>query len=440
MASYYVWSGAAGAGTGADWANAYTTLTLARSGKAAGDVFYVAHDHSESTAGAISIDWPGTIASPNYIYCVDRAGSVPPVSADLRTTAQIATTVNNSITLSGVFYMYGLIIVSGNSTGNCLIAIAQTGHDDVAFFKNCSLRLGSSGTSSTFNFGTSLAISRIVLDNVTLHFAAVAQSAQIASNFEWTNTPSALGGAAVPTALFKFFGTRGGTILVRGVDLSVAGSGKTIIDPTSANALSAKFIDCKINSAATLFGALAHPANMVSIEFIRCGDSGVNYNMTAAKYYGSVVHETTIVHTGGASDGTTPLAWKIVSAPNTEPVTPFETPPIAIWNDVDGSPITVTVQGIWGGGAVPTNADIWIECEYLGDNSSPLASRATSGRADLLATPANIPAGSGTWGGSTTKFAMSATFTPQQKGFVYIRVKAGLASSTFYIDPKPVVT
>jgi hypothetical protein len=39
MASYYVWSGATGTGTGASWANAYTTLTLAFSGKLAGDIF-----------------------------------------------------------------------------------------------------------------------------------------------------------------------------------------------------------------------------------------------------------------------------------------------------------------------------------------------------------------------------------------------------------------
>ena len=44
MASYYVWSGAAGTGTGASWANAYTTLSLAFSCKSAGDVFYVATD------------------------------------------------------------------------------------------------------------------------------------------------------------------------------------------------------------------------------------------------------------------------------------------------------------------------------------------------------------------------------------------------------------
>ena len=55
MAIYYVYSGAAGAGTGADWANAYTTLTTAVSGKAAGDVFYIAHDHAESTAGRVTI-------------------------------------------------------------------------------------------------------------------------------------------------------------------------------------------------------------------------------------------------------------------------------------------------------------------------------------------------------------------------------------------------
>jgi hypothetical protein len=35
---------------------------------------------------------------------------------------------------------------------------------------------------------------------------------------------------------------------------------------------------------------------------------------------------------------------------------------------------------------------------------------------------------------------MSVTFTPQQKGAVTIYVKAAKASSTFYIDPKPVLS
>ena len=50
---------AAGAGTGADWANAYTTLSAAFTAKAAGDVFFVSEDHAETGAVALNIDFEG---------------------------------------------------------------------------------------------------------------------------------------------------------------------------------------------------------------------------------------------------------------------------------------------------------------------------------------------------------------------------------------------
>jgi hypothetical protein len=31
---------------------------------------------------------------------------------------------------------------------------------------------------------------------------------------------------------------------------------------------------------------------------------------------------------------------------------------------------------------------------------------------------------------------LSKAFTPQQKGWIFVRVKAAKASSTFYVDPK----
>src|SRR5258708_39638600 len=115
MTNVYVRSGATGAGTGTDWANAYATLTLALSGKAAGDVFYIAHDHAESTATAVTLTSPGTNANPCYFYCVNSAGSVPPASADLRTTATVTTTGNNNLTLAGTWgEIYGIIFTAGS--------------------------------------------------------------------------------------------------------------------------------------------------------------------------------------------------------------------------------------------------------------------------------------------------------------------------------------
>jgi hypothetical protein len=78
--------------------------------------------------------------------------------------------------------------------------------------------------------------------------------------------------------------------------------------------------------------------------------------------------------------------------------------------------------------------------EYLGDASSPQASFVNDGTPDLLTTPANQTSSTATWGGSTTKFKLNVTFTPQQKGWIYARVKCAKASSTFYIDPLVILT
>jgi hypothetical protein len=100
----------------------------------------------------------------------------------------------------------------------------------------------------------------------------------------------------------------------------------------------------------------------------------------------------------------------------------------------------LTVEGIWGGGAVPTDADIWMDVEYLGTSGFSLGNFASSGPADQLVAGTNLGAGSGTWGGSTTKFKLEKQITPAEKGPITVYIKAAAASSTFYIDPKITVS
>ena len=88
---------------------------------------------------------------------------------------------------------------------------------------------------------------------------------------------------------------------------------------------------------------------------------------------------------------------------------------------------------------MPDNDDIWIDADYLGDASFPVASFATAGKADILAAGSALASDSST-GGSTTAFKMQVSFTPQMKGPINIVVKAAPASSTFYIDPKPEIS
>lgn len=439
MANIYIYFGAAGAGTGADWTNAYTTLSAALTAKAAGDDFWVAHDHAESTAGAVTLTSPGTAASPCRVICASRSGSTPPVSADLATTATVSTTGANAIGFGGpasATYYYGVTFQSGSAANNASLNVGTSG-GTVLSFKSCGFTLNNTSASSRINLANVSGgnAARAVFDSCTFTFGSTSQgfTASITDATVLLRAGSVAGSA--PATLFLNMPP---LLTLEGVDLSALGSGKTLFSASSgaSGVLLAK--DCKLGASVTV----ASTPTLIGQETIvlRCDSGDTNYRTEKYTYAGTQTTETTIVRTGGASDGTTPIAWKLITTANSKRYLPFEALPISIWNETTGSAITLTVQGIWGGGAVPTNADIWMDVEYLGTSGVPLGSFASSGTADQLASGTNLAAGSGTWGGSTTKFTLTKQITPQEKGPITVYIKAALLSSTFYLDPKVVIS
>jgi hypothetical protein len=421
MTLRYVRSGASGSNNGTSWTNAYTTLLAALTAAAAGDTVYVSEDHSESSSSLLKHTSPGTVTSPVKVICVDHAGTVPPVSADLRTTALLTTTsgATEAFDTSDSFTVYDGIKFTSNS------GINFAWNPRVFLkFRNCTLKQSGSGGSYTQQQSGA----RTWLENTTLEFGSTTQPMLIDNELVWRNTASAIQGATIPSTLFS---TAVGNLYLDGVDVSAITG--TIFGATTNQIMRAEMVDCKVNASATIGST---PTKSGYIKYTRVDSGGTNYKHGLIKYEGTQSVETTIVLTGGASDGTTTISWKIVTTANCSEHFPFESLPIAIWNDTTGSSVTATVQGIWGGGAVPNNDDIWCDVEYLGSSGSPLASFVNDGKADILASNAAQDAGSGTWGGSTTKFKLNVSFTPQQKGWILFRVKAAKASSTFYIDPK----
>jgi hypothetical protein len=438
MANVYVWSAATGAGTGADWANAYTSLVTAAAAKLAGDVFFVAHDHVETAAVAKNINFTGTETNPNRCYCVDRAGSVPPVAADLRTTAQILTTGANAISFGGTCSEFnGFIVSAGDGASNAGINVGANGNRSWRVV-NCAFKLNNTSGTPRITFASGSASNNCIVENCTCQFGAVGQAINSGGRTFWRNTPNAIVGSFIPTFLLVFNGAA--VWHLEGVDLSAVGSGKTLFNgqANSPNQLGV-LKNCKLGTGVTITNTPPTYGGC-ELQVINSDSADTNYRQEKYNFVGTETTETTIVRTGGATDGGTPISKKIVTTANAKPEWQFDCLPIYVWNETIGTPITLTIEGIWGGGAVPTNADIWVDIEYLGTSGFPLASKAGNGRASGLAVPANLSAGSGTWGGSTTKFSMSGTFTPQEKGLITVYVRAGLASSTFYIDPKPVIT
>jgi hypothetical protein len=438
MADVYVRSGAGGAATGADWANAFLTLAAACAAKAAGDRFLVSEDHVENPSTVITINCPGIVTAPCQILCVNHAGSVPPVSADLRATASIGTTGANSLTLNGHFYCYG-IIFSANllaAVGGGAVNMTSTANNQQRF-DSCIFRSLSTATGGNITTGASTAV---YWNNCSVRFGnAGNQMALGRGRFDWRNSPGAIDVAGtIPTFLFSAFG--GGVILaMEGVDLTNL-SGKTIFNAVSAaGTLAIK--DCKLPASITISAAQTGGIGQGDVFVDRCHASN-NYMHERHNYAGDMTTDISIVRTGAASDGVVAVSHKIQTSANARWADPFTSEPLSIWNDTVGSAVTVTVYAcITGAVSLPNKEDLWIDVEYLGTSGSPQGSFATSGNATIVDTAPNVTDASSWIGGTTTKFKMAVTVTPQVKGPITVYVRAGKASvNAYYIDPKPVLT
>lgn len=176
-----------------------------------------------------------------------------------------------------------------------------------------------------------------------------------------------------------------------------------------------------------------------------CDSGNTNYRLSIASYAGNITDETTLVKTGGATDGTTGISWKCVTTANADDlVSPLKTDWMAVWNDTTGSSKTITVDILHDSATSLTDGDVWLEVEYLGTSSYPLAIIATDQRSSILATPADQSSSSATWTttgmSNANKQKLEVTLTPQIKGVVRCRVNVAKASYTIYVDPEPVIS
>jgi len=181
------------------------------------------------------------------------------------------------------------------------------------------------------------------------------------------------------------------------------------------------------------------------VEMHNCDSADTNYRLWVEDYAGSIKSETTLVRTGGASDGVTGYSFKMTTTANANAlVAPLVSPEIAIWNDAVGSSKTVTVEILHDSATNLTDGEIWLEVEYLGTSGYPLSSFVSDAKADILATSADQATSSETW--TTTGMSnpntqkLSVTFTPQEAGYFQAKVYLAKASKTVYVCPKLTVS
>lgn len=423
------------------WEKAATTLATAVTGAAAGDNIYVSSTHSATGLASQTLTFPGTASNPLKVVSVSDSAA-PPTAVAAGGSEAFASAAVLSIGPFG--YVEGLSFTAGTgttSTGS--ITLSSGSGAQSSEFKDCTFALNNTGSGSRIflqanNFS---AASRVAAKNCTFTLSNHAAQAISIGGRVQISGGSVTGPISYTTSgLFQTQSAGRNTYAeIDGVDFSGVGSGTRLVGSSTASMIT-KIMNCRLPAGwtGTLFTGTRFSGQRVSMY--NCDNADTNYRLWIEDYAGSIRDETTVVRTGGASDGATPLSWRMTTnADANNLTTPLRSDPIMVWNEATGSPVTVTVEMVTDGVTL-TNADAWLEVDYLGTSGVPLGASASSKVATILTTPANYASSSAGWTttglSSPVKQKMSVTFTAREVGFLSAAVRLGKASTTVYVCPK----
>lgn len=430
-----IFTGDTGAAWTKPWAN-FLSINNALTSPVSGDTIYVGHDHAFSAAVSVDIFNLGTsTANPAKFICVNSAGSVPPVSADLRFTASEATTGANIYRIRGAgsFFFQGITFSAEDAAASAFSGLtmgSSSTYPDL-YFESCNFVIGTSSANENMLFSIN---GRVRMNNTTVKFGGVAQGIVAQGRLIWTNTPNALAGAVIPTHLFKNVSGVTGTgnpslVTCDGVDFSAL---TTNLVQGQANYGSFSFNNCKLGSSTI---TNTPPANGTRIDLVITDSGSSGFRQESYQYPGTLTAETTFTLVGGATDGVTPISWKVVTNANAGFLDAVETFQISRWNAAIGAPLTATIE--LESNATLTTNDVWAEFEVLSTAGFPISAKFTT-KLDILAAPTNLAASAASWNGAlggATKQKLTATFTPQIVGLVRCTIFVGKATQTVYINP-----
>ena len=408
------------------WSAAHKLLQNAASWTAAGDTIWVSHQHAQTHTGGgqITVSFPVLYPRVNVI-CVND-GAAPPTAS-----AASATMTGSSVAgirFVGNHYTYGI----GFSTG--LQFLPDTGDQ---IFDSCSFASTSSSASTPLAIQTETLVE---LRNVTLsHASTLPPAAWVSfegsgSRFNWYDSPSALGGSGnTPDCFLNVAGYCLATI--DGVDLSGFGT-NPLIGSSLGFFCDVLFQRCKLGSATDSFSWSSGGRGVVRLYDSSSGDN--HYLALSGCPNGSERTETTIVRTGGATNGTTPHSRKLTSSGYATFVHPLESEWIAYWNETVGSPVTITVE-IVTDGVTLTDKEAWLEVEAKTVSGSTQSTYTDDRAATIMASASNQTSSSVSWTttglSSPVKQKLEVTVTPQEKGVIRARVCLAKISTTLYFDP-----
>jgi hypothetical protein len=420
------------------WANAHRFLNhllMMNIGVVAGDTIFVKNTHSETRTGNQPA-FPatlGTLNTPTRILCVSDSNEP---ATTLATGAVIAASGTHDI--NSYLYYYGIEFKSGDGVATTQSINIPSGSPAVSrlVFERCVFNLAATAGSSLLNLGERSLGLIWSADFINCDFRFGASGAGIAV---YAGQLTMLGGSILgtaPTTLFAPTGLNTNRILtVEGMDLSLVSGTIVNLASGTCDGSTIVFRRCKLHASATLWGGTPTAASGI-FRAIMCASNTANYHYKEKTYYGTIDDDSATFLTGGATDGTTHAARKMITTANAKRTKPLYSPWLTTWVDTTGSPINLRVE-IFTDSATPLkDNEVWIEALYLANASYPLLSLLTDA-SSVLAAGANQDSSAASWTNAAANpnaQVCSVTVTPALKGQFLVRLALGKASTTLWYN------
>lgn len=450
MADVYVDAGlATGLNDGSDWTNAFQTFeTYRASGLTADDRVYIMGGTGADVIGvgtlkAIAFD--ATFDTPVLMTAVlSGTTNTPPQLADIipdRFNADVpiievtGTGSGTAINIRGYIFFHGIHFRSGRFLRFGASSLAET-H---IRFSECIINNSNEVSTGALEIGASGSGNISVFvdwENCTWRSGAATIDADhiqlISAKFVWNggdiDTPDA---TSVPNVCFASQGPN----IVRwtGVDLSASTHSSFFEDSDVEFGLDAILERCKIPSGFTPFSGSTFVGEAAKVTFVACDNTADHTAaieaFTAVDPRGTVEVETTVVRTGGGSDGDNSLAYKMTpraTASTKKGVMGVYSQWAPIWITTADTSITAYMM-IQLASQTPNMSEIWLEVmkpnegvgsagsdnEYITTRELPVGGTLTS-----------VPTDTSTWagGGSQSKFKIVHTIAPEYDGPLMMRI------------------
>lgn len=404
-AIFFVNSNATGANTGLNEADAFLTLLQGMQAASTGDFIKVSHTHNETVSNVQYICEGQIIISIDFADGSYRKGAI----VDSRPNADISFTQS---TLAGV-HSYGVDYAVGDDLK--IIGIGQ-------IFEDCTITLPGFGDKLdlfTKGYGSFI--------NIVIEFGDTGAIIEFSGgSILWKG--GRLGGGAAN--LITGFGQIGnGVADIEDVDLSLVDNLVAVTGIIQEN--QAIFRDCELKSGYTLHTGIIGRDSLIAIYSKNL--------IQEAHAQGVAISETTIVKTGGSSDGVTPISMKMITGADASRHNPLRIAlPINLY--LEAGDYTLELDTVIDDVVNLTDAEAYFTASIPGATAQHnILSNAPS---TPLADPVDLPASTAIWTitgmSNPNKQKMILDITVEQAGVVEINLFFARASAIMYVDLKAV--